>query len=147
MKRIWQHPEPIKTGRRYWRSLDERENTPEFQERLGREFDPTISEEGSKNGENSRRDFMKLMGGAAALSGLAMVSCRRPVQKVLPFTKHVEWIIPGKPLLYVTSLPRPWGASPMVVTTHEGRPTHLQGNQLHPQGGGIDIFAQASKLS
>lgn len=146
MKRIWQHPEPIKTGRRYWRSLDERENTPEFQERLGREFDPTISDISQKDGDNSRRDFMKLMGGAAALSGLALVSCRRPVQKVLPFTKHVEWIIPGKPLLYATSMPRPWGASPMVVTTHEGRPTHLQGNQLHPQGGGIDIFAQGSIL-
>jgi len=146
MKRIWHHPEPIKTGRRYWRSLDERENTPDFQARLGREFDPSISEMSEKDRDNSRRDFMKLMGGTAALSGLAMVSCRRPVQKVLPFTKHVEWIIPGKPLLYATSMPRPWGASPMVVTTHEGRPTHLQGNSLHPLGGGIDIFAQASIL-
>ena len=146
MKRIWHHPEPIKTDRRYWRSLDERANTPEFQQRLGREFDPTISEMSEKDRDNSRRDFMKLMGGAAALSGLAMVSCRRPVQKVLPFTKHVEWIIPGKPLLYATAMPRPWGASPMVVTTHEGRPTHLQGNPLHPLGGGIDIFAQASIL-
>jgi MoCo/4Fe-4S cofactor protein with predicted Tat translocation signal len=144
MKRTWQHPE-VKTERRYWRSLGEYNQTPEFSEKLGREFDPTIAQEKEEESENSRRDFLKIAGGAA-MAGLALSSCRRPLQKILPFTKHVEWLVPGKPLLYATSMPRPWGATPMVVVTHEGRPTHLQGNTLHPQGGGLDIFAQASVL-
>ena len=55
--------------------------------------------------ETSRRHFMKLMGGAAVLSGLTLASCRRPIQKVMPFTKHVEWLVPGKPLLYATVMP------------------------------------------
>lgn len=143
MKRIWHHPE-VKTERRYWRSLGEYSNTPEFAEKLGREFDPSIGVMDGEERESSRREFMKIMGGVAAMAGLA--SCRRPLEKILPFTKHVEWIIPGKALLYATAMPRPWGATPMVVTTFEGRPTHLQGNPLHASGGGLDIHAQASVL-
>ncbi|TLD70232.1 4Fe-4S dicluster domain-containing protein [Phragmitibacter flavus] len=145
MKRIWQHPE-VKSERRYWRSLGEYHDTPEFKERLGREFDPSINFISEDERESSRRQFMKIMGGAAALAGLTLTSCRRPLQKILPFTDHVEWIIPGKPLLYATAMPRSGGATPMVVVTHEGRPTHLQGNPLHPSGGGLDVFAQASVL-
>ncbi len=142
MKRIWNHPE-VKSERRYWRSVGEYQQTPEFTEKLGREFDPGLSAPEEKQTE-TRRDFIKIMGGIAAVASLA--SCRRPVEKILPFTKHVEWIIPGKSLLYATTMPRPWGATPMVVVTHEGRPTHLQGNPYHPGGGGLDIFAQASVL-
>ena len=146
MKRNWHHPAPVETGRRYWRSLSEYKNTPEHQERLGREFDPGLSVMGDEERESSRREFMKIMGGAAALSGLTMVSCRRPVHKIVPFTNHVEWIIPGKALLYATVMPRATGATPLLVTTHEGRPTHLQSNSLHPRGSGLDIFAQGSIL-
>jgi hypothetical protein len=86
------------------------------------------------------------MGAATGLMGLGMASCRRPIFNILPYTDHVEWVIPGKPLLYATVMPRAGGATPLVVTTYEGRPTHLQGNTLHPLGGGIDTFAQASIL-
>ena len=86
------------------------------------------------------------MGAATGLMGLGMASCRRPIFNILPYTDHVEWVIPGKPLLYATAMPRAGGATPMVVTTYEGRPTHLQGNALHALGGGIDTFAQASIL-
>jgi molybdopterin-containing oxidoreductase family iron-sulfur binding subunit len=143
MKRIWNHPE-AKTGRRYWRSLGEFSNKPEFNEKLGREFDPEISALDEAGRESSRRDFMKIMGGVAAVAGLA--SCRRPSQKILPYTKHVEWVVPGKSLLYATAMPQPWGATPVVAVTHEGRPTHLQGNPLHPTNGGLEIFAQASVM-
>ncbi len=146
MKRVWHHPEEPNSGRRYWRSLGEYSNTPEFAEKVGREFDPALSTMSDEERETSRRDFVKMMGGAAALAGLTLTSCRRPLAKIVPFTKHVEWVIPGKSLLYATAMPRPWGASPMVVVSHEGRPTHLQGNPLHPSGAGLDIFAQASIL-
>lgn len=145
MKRIWQHPE-VKSERRYWRSLGEYQGTPEFQEKVGREFDPGLNFVSDEERESSRREFMKIMGGAAALAGLTLTSCRRPLQKIVPFTDHVEWSIPGKPLLYATAMPRSNGCTPMVVVTHEGRPTHLQGNPLHPSGAGLDVFAQASVL-
>lgn len=145
MKRIWQHPEEPKTGRRYWRSVGELEQRESFLKNLGREF-PNGDELTEEERESSRRNFLKLMGASVGMMGLA--SCRRPIANILPYTKSVEWIVPGKPLLYATTMPRPYGATPMVVTTHEGRPTHLSGNPLHPSSpsGSLDAFAQASVL-
>ena len=145
MKRIWQHPEEPKTGRRYWRSVSELEKRESFLKNLGREF-PNGDELTEEERESSRRNFLKLMGASVGMMGLA--SCRRPITNILPYTKSVEWIVPGKPLLYATTMPRAFGATPMVVTTHEGRPTHLSGNPLHPSAtsGSLDAFAQASVL-
>ena len=144
MKRIWQHPEEPKTSRRYWRSVNELERREDFMKSLGREFPngDTLTDE---ERENSRRTFLKIMGASAGLMGLA--SCRRPVTQLVPFTSSVEWAVPGKSLYYATSMPRAGGATPLVVTTHDGRPTHLTGNPIHPSvQGGIDAFAQASIL-
>jgi len=143
MKRNWHHPEQPTTGKRYWRSPAELEQRSEFLNTLGVEFPggDTLNED---ERENSRREFMKIMGAAAGLMGLA--SCRRPIVNILPYANHAEWVIPGKPLLYATAMPRPYGVTPLVVTTYEGRPTHLSGNNLHPLGGGLDAFAQASVL-
>ena len=145
MKRIWQHPQEPKTGRRYWRSVGELERRSEFMNKLGIEFPAgDTMDEGER--ENSRRDFLKIMG--ASLGAMGLVSCRRPLVNILPYTKHVEWVIPGKPLLYATAIAKPTGgAQPLVVTTYEGRPTQLAGNPLHPTaGGGLDAFTQASIL-
>ena len=123
MKRIWQHPQEPKTGRRYWRSVGELERRSEFMNKLGVEF-PAGDTMNEEERDNSRRDFLKIMG--ASLGAMGLVSCRRPLTTILPYTKHVEWVIPGKPLLYATAIPKPnGGAQPLVVTTHEGRPTHL----------------------
>ena len=144
MKKIWQHPEEPKTGLRYWRSVNELERREDFMKSLGREFPngDTLNEE---ERENSRRDFLKIMGASLGMMGLA--SCRRPVTELVPFTGSVEWAVPGKALYYATAMPRAGGATPLVVTTHDGRPTHLTGNPLHPAvSGGVDSFAQASIL-
>lgn len=143
MKRKWIHPEEPQNGKRYWRSPAELERRSEFLSTLGVEFPAgdTLTEE---EAGNSRRDFLKLMGASAGMMGLA--ACRRPLTNILPYTNHVEWIIPGKPLLYASAMPTAIGAVPLVVTTHEGRPTNLAGNPLHPVGGGLDSFAQASVL-
>ncbi|MEP6686602.1 MAG: 4Fe-4S dicluster domain-containing protein, partial [Verrucomicrobiota bacterium] len=87
------------------------------------------------------------MGASMALAGFGLTSCRRPEAHLVPFTKSVEWAIPGKPLFYATAMPRRNGAIPLVVTTHDGRPTKIDGNPLHPASGGAsDTFAQASLL-
>jgi len=145
MKRVFQHPPEPLTGKKYWRSLGELSDTPEFREWLEREFPAGAAQ--LEGDEWSRRDFLKLMGASMALAGVGLTSCRRPEAHLVPFTKSVEWTIPGKPLFYATAMPRRTGAIPLVVTTHDGRPTKLDGNPLHPaSGGATDTFAQASIL-
>jgi len=145
MKRVFQHPPEPSTGKRYWRSLGEFSNTPEFREWLEREFPAGAAE---LNGDEwSRRDFLKLMGASMALTGFSLNSCRRPEAHLVPFTKSVEWTIPGKFLYYATAMPRRSGAIPLIATTVDGRPIKLEGNPLHPaSGGATDTFAQASIL-
>src|SRR5438477_12711516 len=104
MKRVFQHPPEPLTGKRYWRSLSELSDTPEFREWLEREF-PTSAAE--LNGvEWSRRSFLKLMGASMAWAGFGLNGCRRPEAHLVPFTKSAEWAISGKFLYYATAMPR-----------------------------------------
>jgi MoCo/4Fe-4S cofactor protein with predicted Tat translocation signal len=145
MKRIFQHPPESLTGKRYWRSLGELSDTPEFRGWLEREFPAGAAQ--LEGDEWSRRSFLKFMGASMALAGFGLTSCRRPEAHLVPFTKSAEWAIPGKPLFYATAMPRRNGALPLVVTTHDGRPTKVDGNPLHPASGGTsDLYAQASIL-
>ena len=145
MKRVFHHPPEPATGKRYWRSLGELNNTPEFRQWLEREFPQGAAE---LNGDEwSRRDFLKLMGASMALAGIGLTSCRRPELHLVPFTKNVEWTIPGKFLYYATAMPRRTGAIPLIATTVDGRPIKLEGNPLHPaSSGATDTFVQASIL-
>src|SRR6184192_3756596 len=145
MKRVFQHPPEPLHGKHYWRGLGEYSNSPEFRQWLEREFPAGAAE---LNGDEwSRRDFLKLMGASMALAGVGLTSCRRPELHLVPFTKNVEWTIPGKFLYYATAMPRRSGAVPLIATTVDGRPIKLEGNPLHPtSGGATDTFVQASIL-
>ena len=145
MKRVFEHPAETLTGKRYWRSIGELSDTPEFRGWLEREFPAGAAQ--LEGDDWSRRGFLKLMGASMALAGFGLTSCRRPESHLVPFTKSVEWAIPGKPLFYATAMPRRTGALPLLVTTHDGRPTKIDGNPLHPASGGAsDAYAQASIL-
>src|SRR3954470_20721598 len=144
-KRVFHHPPEATTGRKYWRSLGQLSDTPEFRGWLEREFPQGASE--FKGGEVSRRNFLQLMGASAALAGLSLASCRRPEKHLVPFTKGVEWNIPGKALFFATSRPTRRGAEPLVVATYEGRPVKIEGNPLHPVSkGATTTWAQTSIL-
>ncbi len=144
-KRVFNHPPEAATGKKYWRSLGQLSGTPEFRGWLEREFPQGASEFGG--GEVSRRNFLQLMGASMALAGLSFAGCRRPEMQLVPFTRGVEWSIPGKALFFSSAYPTRNGAIPLVVTTHDGRPTKIEGNPLHPASkGATDIFAQASIL-
>ncbi len=145
MKRVFEHPPEKLTGKRYWRSLDEFSDTPEFKDWLEREFPAGAAQ--MDGDEWSRRGFLKLMGASMALAGFGLTSCRRPEAHLVPFTKSVEWTIPGKALYYATAMPRRTGAIPLIAATVDGRPIKIEGNPLHPgSGGATDAFAQASLL-
>jgi MoCo/4Fe-4S cofactor protein with predicted Tat translocation signal len=147
-KRIWQHPE-VPAGEKTisWRSVEQLEDTPAFRQWLTREFPRGAAEmSGEADAETSRRSFLKLMGASTALAGFGMAACRRPESHIVPYAKAPEWVIPGKALYYASAMPRAGGATPLVVTTFEGRPTKVAPNTLHPDGDGTDAFAQASIL-
>jgi molybdopterin-containing oxidoreductase family iron-sulfur binding subunit len=147
-KRIWQHPEvPAGETTVSWRSAGQLEDSPAFREWLDREFPQGAAEMADESdAETSRRSFLKLMGASTALAGFGMAACRRPETYIVPYTKAPEWVIPGKATYYASSMPRANGATPLVVTTFEGRPTKLAPNNLHPDAEGTDAFAQASVL-
>ena len=147
-KRILQHPEiPAGETTVSWRSVGQLEDTPAFREALEREFPQAAAAMAdAEDAETSRRSFLKLMGASTALAGMSMAACRRAEKYTVPYTQAPEWVIPGKALYYATSMPRAAGATPLVVTTFEGRPTKLAPNTLHPDSDGTDAFAQASIL-
>ena len=82
-----------------------------------------------------------------ALAGLSFSGCRRPEKHLVPFSRGVEWAIPGKALFFATSMPSSKGGIPLVVATHDGRPTKVDGNVLHPLSkGSSPLLAQSSIL-
>jgi len=135
------------SGRQYWRSLDELAETPEFRQWLEREFPQGASE---WSDPVSRRYFVKIMAASFLLAGVGLGSsgCRRPVQKIEPFSKMPKDYVHGVPQYYATAMPTYSGAVPLVVKSNDGRPTKIEGNSLYPgSNGGTDRFAQASILN
>jgi MoCo/4Fe-4S cofactor protein with predicted Tat translocation signal len=136
------------TGRRYWRSLDELSNTPEFKDWLHREFPQGASE---FDDPVSRRHFVKIMSASFALAGLGLMAsgCRRPEEELVPFSKAPEnGYDYGMPQYFATAMPTRTGAVPLVVKSYDGRPIKIEGNAQFPGGnGGTDRYAQVSILN
>ncbi len=132
-----------KKGRYYWRSLEEIVETKAFQEFLYREFPQGASE---WSDHFSRRNFLKLMGASLALAGLTGCS-GQPANKILPYVRQPEALVPGNPLFYASAIPVSGYAAGVLVESHEGRPTKIEGNPDHPASlGASDPFTQASIL-
>jgi len=130
-------------GPEYWRSLEELAGSPEFQEMLHREFPKGASE---WLDTVSRRGFLRLMGASLALAGMTACS-KQPLEPIVPYVKQPEELVPGRPLFYATAFTLGGYASPVLVESHLGRPTKIEGNPEHPASlGGTDIFSQASIL-
>ena len=126
----------------YWRSLGQLEETPESRAFLEREF-PEGAEE-LPDGIN-RRDMMMLLGASLSLAGLA--GCRRPVEEIVPYVIAPEDSVPGIPRYYATTMPFGRSAYGLIVESHEGRPTKIEGNPGHPATlGASSARIQASVL-
>jgi molybdopterin-containing oxidoreductase family iron-sulfur binding subunit len=137
------HDAAEKTGPEYWRSLEELAGSEEFRDALHREFPKGASEWVDSV---SRRGFLKVMGASLGLAG--MTGCvRLPLEPIVPYVRQPEGVIPGRPMYYATASTLGGYASPLLVESHLGRPTKVEGNDQHPASlGGTDIFAQASLL-
>ena len=147
MNRETNNPEPNHgepTGPQYWRSLDELADKPAFKEWLHREFPEGASEAEGVN----RRNFLKIMAASFAMAGMGAAGCRRPEQYILPYSKQPEGTIPGIPVYFATSFPDGKDNLPLIVETHQHRPTHVEGNrEFLPYGGAVNSFASASVLN
>ena len=148
----------IDSRTRYFRSLDELQKTPEFQQFLDREFPQAASEfpEGV-----SRRRWLQLMGASLALGGLS--GCRYNREEVAAFVMRPEGRIPGIPEHYATNFEWAGRVVHALVANVDGRPLKVDGNAEHPvyakyqpkeaatnkklASAGTDVFTQGAILS
>src|SRR5215813_2325712 len=131
-------------GKEYWRSLEELAESDAFQESLRREFPNGASE---WTDEIGRRRFLRLMGASLALAGLTGCT-RQPTETIAPYVRPAIGITLGEPLYFATAMPMNGAAEGLLVESHEGRPTKIEGNPNHPASlGATSLFAQASVLT
>lgn len=129
-----------------WRSLEELAHSSDFQELMRQEFPENAA---VWSDAISRRKFLTLMGASLALAGLGGCSVKpAPSEELVPYVHPPEDIVPGRPLFYATTMTFAGAATGLLVESHEGRPTKVEGNPNHPASlGGTDIFQQASILT
>ena len=132
--------------RTYWKSLDEKYQTPEFLEAAEKEFETSPLKEEDDKGGLARRQFMKLMGASIALSSAACV--RRPVQKIIPYNKRPSEVVIGISNYYASSFFDGREGYGVTVKTREGRPLHLEGNPDFPGNGqGLGVRGSSQILN
>jgi molybdopterin-containing oxidoreductase family iron-sulfur binding subunit len=94
----------------------------------------------------ARRTFLKLMGASLALGGFGACT-RQPTETIVPYVRQPEDLVLGEPLFFATAMPMGGAATGLLIESHEGRPTKVEGNPNHPGSlGAADVFAQAAIL-
>ncbi len=134
-----------KTGRRFWKNLDELAETPEFHELMAEEF-PRQAGAGEWVDAVSRRSFMKVMGASFALAGLAGCT-KQPDEPIFPYVKQPEDLVLGRPMYFASAHPFPTGAVPVLIKSDAFRPIKVDGNPEHPMSKGrSDTYTQGTLL-
>jgi molybdopterin-containing oxidoreductase family iron-sulfur binding subunit len=128
-----------------WRGLEELAGGDAFEEMLYREFPDQAAE---WTDPVTRRQFLTLAAASLALAGVSGCSSKpAPAEKIMPYVRQPEGMLPGKPLYFATAMPLCGLAAGLLVKSNEGRPTKVEGNPRHPASlGATDVFAQASVL-
>jgi MoCo/4Fe-4S cofactor protein with predicted Tat translocation signal len=130
------------SSKKIWRSLDELAVGKSFPEPLRAEFPEGTSDFSNFN----RRDFLKLMGASLALASLPACT-RQPLEKIVPYVKQPEELVPGKSLFFATTMTLGGFSTGLLAESHEGHPTKIEGNPDHPASlGATNIFHQAALL-
>src|SRR5947209_17342611 len=135
-----------KNGKRYWQTLDELADTPEFREMVVEEFPRHAGEASEWVDSVSRRGFLKVMGASLAMAGMAGCT-KQPDEPIFPYVKQPEDLVLGKPMYFATAHPFPTGAIPVLVKSDAFRPIKLEGNPEHPVvKGKSDAITQGTLL-
>src|SRR5688572_28033860 len=86
------------------------------------------------------------MSASLALAGVGACT-KQPPEAIVPYVRQPEEIVPGRPLFYASAIPMAGVAAPVLVESHMGRPTKVEGNPDHPASqGATDAFTQAAVL-
>lgn len=138
--------------RKYWNSLEQYNNDPEFVAKAEREFaedlpvDEFLGNENLNESSTSRRDFLKFVGFSVAAATLA--ACETPVIKSIPYVVKPEEITPGVANYYASTYVDGTDYCSILVKTREGRPILINGNKLSGvTGGSVSPRVNASVLS
>ncbi len=134
----------------YWRSLEELQDPKALRIQEAREEAKQKSllykSEGG-NGGNSRRDFLRTLGFSLAAASI-VASCKRPVEKAIPYLVKPEDITPGKANYYASSYYDAGDYCSVVIKVRDGRPIKIEGNELSPiSQSGTSARVQASILN
>jgi len=128
----------------YWRSLEELSSSAEFRAFVEDEFPNRTPD---WNDPRSRRRFLTLMGASVALAGASACTVQ-PKEVIVPYVRQPEEVVPGNPLFYATAMSKAGIATGLLVESHLGRPTKVEGNPEHPASlGATDAVMQASVLT
>ncbi len=126
--------------KRYWRDFAERAR---FEPEQG-EFLPGVDQAPDPV---ARREFLTLMGASIALAGLDGCSSRPPSGEIVPYVIQPPEVTPGIPSDYASAFTRDGYGVGVIVQSHEGRPTKVEGNPDHPASlGASGVFEQAAIL-
>ena len=142
-------------GQVFWKSLESKgapdlaqaEAAAEFPLRLeGPVTQKTVAaDDHISENKLGRRSLFKIAGTAAAASTIA--ACRRPVEKLVPYTRQVEYSVPGISYHYASARVERGDVVGLLAEVHENRPTKLEGNPDHPTNrGATDLRTQAAIL-
>eukprot|EP01012_Entosiphon_sulcatum_P052436 TRINITY_DN7207_c0_g2_i1.p1 TRINITY_DN7207_c0_g2~~TRINITY_DN7207_c0_g2_i1.p1 ORF type:complete len:1014 (+),score=100.46 TRINITY_DN7207_c0_g2_i1:1447-4488(+) len=137
----------MESNKKYWKGLEEYNNTPDFVKNNKNEFaeplpiEDVLNEAGLST-VTPRRDFLKALG--FGLGAVTLAACQStPLKKSIPYLVKPEEVTPGIPNFYTSS----FNGQSILVKTREGRPIKIEPN---PNAGqfncGTDARAQASVL-
>jgi len=138
--------------KRYWKGVEELNNTPEFTRLRDNEFfehlpvDEVLNKKAASDSSTTRRDFLKFLGFSVAAASLA--ACDAPVKKAIPYVSKPEEITLGIPNYYASSYYDGTDYCSVLVKTREGRPIKIEGNDLSSiTKGATNARVQGSVLS
>ena len=137
----------MESNKKYWKGLEELQNTKEFVEKNKNEFAESLPMEEVLNEAGlstvtPRRDFLKALG--FGLGAVTLAACQTtPVHKSIPYLVKPEEIVPGIPNYYTST----FNGHSVLVKTREGRPIKIEGNpNCILSQGALDAKGQASVL-
>nr|BFD59294.1 TAT-variant-translocated molybdopterin oxidoreductase [Bdellovibrio sp. CKG001]BFD62670.1 TAT-variant-translocated molybdopterin oxidoreductase [Bdellovibrio sp. HM001] len=136
----------VERDTKYWNSLEQWSNDPEFNKIASTEFQSSPLREADDEGGWARREFLKLMGASIAMASAGCI--RRPVQKIVPYNKQPEEVTLGIANYYSSAYFDGSDALGVLIKTREGRPIKIEGNPGNPFSvSGLSIRSQASLMS
>ena len=113
-----------KGNKTYWKGIEQLKNDPAFIKNSQNEFPEFLPINGSS--DNSRRDFLKMMGfGLAAVSTAA---CEAPVKYAIPYVDKPVDVDASLANYYASTYSMGSDYCSVVVKTREGRPIKIDGN-------------------